>query len=59
MNAPILIEKDSFQEAWLEAAVLLLTNKWDLWNIVVHIKNPILMNEDINKKVTCFLKIIG
>lgn len=59
MNSPILIEKECFQDAWLEAANLLMDNHWDLWNLIIHIKHPILMDKDFNNRVTAFAKEHG
>ncbi len=55
MNIPLLISKDSFQEAWIAATQHLLENG-DLYNLVVSISNPTLVDTSLDLRVTDFAK---
>jgi len=46
MNTPLIINRDSFQTAWAEAIIALSRNRWEQWNIVVHIQNPTTFNQE-------------
>lgn len=54
MNKPIVICEESFQEAWRKVSIELSKNKWELWDIVIEIGNPLLINMDYDKTVTEF-----
>jgi len=56
MNKPILIISDSFQDAWIKAIIKLSELKWEMYNLIVNITNPCLINYDINSKISDFLK---
>ena len=45
---PRFVTADSFQEAWSLVASILVESKWELRNLMVHIKNPILYDEERN-----------
>lgn len=44
MNTPILISEDSFQTAWAKAIIALSQNHWELWDMVVQILNPSILD---------------
>jgi len=56
MSLPILISSDSFQEAWLVATTKLSENHWEIWNIVTHIKNPLIFDGTFHQKMDVFSK---
>lgn len=56
MNKPIVICEENFQVAWRKACISLSENKWELWDIIVEIENPLLINLDYNEYVTQFAK---
>ncbi|WP_313164658.1 hypothetical protein [Sedimentibacter sp.] len=57
MNRPIVICEDNFQEAWIKVCIELSKNKWELWDVVVEIENPLLFNMEYDKLVTGFSKM--
>ncbi len=40
IDVPVVIDKESFQEAWISAASHLRTNSWTTRNLVVQIAEP-------------------
>lgn len=54
MNKPIVICEGNFQAAWRKVCIELSKNKWELWDIVVEIETPLLINMDYNNLVTQF-----
>lgn len=61
MNTPILIVivKESFQEAWIEIVTYLSENKWQIFNLMVNIQNPDLLEETLHQKFTNFARKNG
>jgi len=59
MNAPIVIENDSFQNCWIESIKFLPNNSWECWNFIINIRNPILFDNNINNAVTTFARSNG
>lgn len=56
MNSPVIIESDSFQDVWEEAIQKLQRNHWELWDIVVKINAPLLLDEAKHQTITAFAK---
>jgi len=56
MNQPYLICKDTIKEAWINAVEFLKNNSWDYWNLVVHIKDPTLIDCETNSILAEFAK---
>lgn len=56
MNKPIIICKEGFQNAWRDVCIRLKENKWELWDIIVEIENPLLINQEYHECVTEFAK---
>ncbi len=52
MNQPLVITDESYQIAWAKAIIELKRNNWDIWNLVVQIKNPTL-NDDRITGILC------
>jgi thymidylate synthase len=56
INAPVTIVTDTFQEAWLEVVETLARSQWELRNLVVQIRNPVLIDEDLNDQMDDFAR---
>jgi len=56
INEPLVITHPSFQLAWKEAVSLLSMNGWELRNLIVHIKNPIILDLGFHQKVRDFCR---
>ncbi len=56
MNEPQIIVEEDFSLAWAKALRTLKNNSWDIWNLVVTIKNPDLENVSAIDKLTNFAK---
>ncbi|MEL1135559.1 thymidylate synthase [Desulfitobacterium sp. THU1] len=54
MNPPQLIIEESFQTAWAKAIIALSKNRWELWNLVVQIKNPSMLNSTMHEEMRKF-----
>ncbi|KYH32811.1 hypothetical protein [Neomoorella mulderi] len=54
MLNPVLVNAESFQEAWLKGSRLLVQNKWELWNLIVHITNPNSFDTIFHRSVSRF-----
>ena len=54
INEPSTITQLSFQLAWKEAVSLLSRNEWQLRNLIVHIRDPIILNCSLHQKVKGF-----
>jgi hypothetical protein len=54
INEPITITQDGFQHAWLDAVRLLMNYQWDIRNLIVQIRNPALINQEIHDRVEEF-----
>lgn len=48
MNDPVLIQEDSFQVAWAKAVNALSENQWELWDLVVRIRDVSAFGEMYN-----------
>ena len=59
MNSPTIVTAPSFQTAWANAILMLSESKWDLWNLVVQIENPELIEDTIHKSMCAFSKENG
>lgn len=54
MNDPIIVLAESYSEAWARAIVQLSENSWEMWNLVVTIKNPALQDSSAFEIMTTF-----
>lgn len=55
INAPVTIVEDQFQLAWIAALEQLLASHWELRNLVVHIRAPMLLDDCLHAKVEGFV----
>jgi hypothetical protein len=56
INEPVQIVEDDFQHAWLNAVRRLMSARWELRNLVVHIKNPTVMDQAFHQRVEAFAR---
>lgn len=56
MLLPKVIVNDSFQIAWIDAIKYLDSQGWDTWNLNVHINDPTLFDDRLDKIITNFTK---
>jgi thymidylate synthase len=56
INEPLVIAQTSFQLAWKEVVSVLSINGWELRNLIVHIKNPIMFDCDFHQEVRGFCR---
>jgi thymidylate synthase len=54
MNDSCLIITDTFQEAWIQAVHKLKNNHWDMWSLIVQVKNSEFIDKKLNSKVENF-----
>jgi hypothetical protein len=54
VNPPIIVEAESFQEAYFAALSEVQGHKWECWNLVAHIGDPSRLDEGVNARVTKF-----
>lgn len=54
MYNPIIINEQGFQEVWVKAIELLDKYGWEHWNLVVHIQNPLLIDETFHSNMVQF-----
>jgi len=59
MNKPVLISELSFQNAWLKASKCVADNRWEMQNLLVHIENISLFDNDMHQKVCAFSNSVG
>ena len=59
INEPVSIVSNDFQNAWLEAITRLMDSRWDLRNLVVHVRNPEAFDQAFHYKMTRFAKAEG
>ena len=53
-NDPITISAGSFQQAWIEVIRKLMSNHWELCNLMVQIKEPCSIDQYIHEQVSAF-----
>lgn len=54
MNTPLLISEDSFQNAWAKAIIALSQNNWELWDMIINIRNPLILDQNIQEEMRQF-----
>jgi hypothetical protein len=59
IGEPAALTADGFQQAWVGAVRLLIGARWELYNLVVQIKNPSLLDEPLHGRVTDFARREG
>ena len=59
INEPVSIVRDNFQDAWLSVATRLIGSSWDLRNLIVHIRNPDLLDPIFHGNIKSFAKTHG
>lgn len=59
MNTPIIVNASDFQGAWAQAIIKLEENKWSVWNLVVQIKAPGLIDRAIHTQTEDFARLHG
>lgn len=56
IDVPIVIDKESFQEAWIAAASHLRANSWTTRNLVVQIADPTAIDDTLHERLADFAK---
>lgn len=56
MNDIVTVRVETFQEAWATVVSELKVHNWQLWSLVVQIKNPLEMNDEFHKNMERFAK---
>jgi len=59
INEPVCVVNDNFQNAWLEVIRQLIVSRWELRNLIVHIRNPRLLDQPFHERVEVFAKAQG
>jgi hypothetical protein len=59
INEPIILTSSSFQLAWLEGTKRLAISHWEMRNLVVHIRNPDILDEGFHNKISAFAQSEG
>lgn len=54
MDSPLVINENSYQEAWISAARSLKANRWETWNLIAQIDDPSIFNSLIHESVSSF-----
>lgn len=54
VNPPIIVEAESFQEAYFAALSEVQGHKWECWNLVAQIGDPSRLDAGVNARVTEF-----
>ena len=54
INPPVTIRRPSFQLAWLDALGQLSTSGWELYNLVVHIEQPAVLDGSFHAEIERF-----
>lgn len=54
MNTPLIISEDSFQKAWAKAIIALSQNNWELWDLIINIRNPVMFDQNIQEEMRQF-----
>ncbi|MGD9676083.1 MAG: hypothetical protein AB7V19_05305 [Candidatus Bipolaricaulia bacterium] len=52
VNSPVIVEAESFQEAYFAALSEVQGHKWECWNLVAQIGDPLRLDESVNTRVT-------
>jgi thymidylate synthase len=56
MNRIISIQAENFQQAWANAVLELEKNKWSVWDLIVQIEKPIIIDEVKHKRMEDFAR---
>ncbi len=56
INEPVVISRNGFQEAWVDATKSLMSSKWELRNLIVHIQDINQIDMTFHGKMTNFSK---
>ncbi len=56
INEPINVLANDFQQAWLDAVKLLMTDHWERNNVVVHVKDVTVMDQRFHDTMESFAK---
>jgi hypothetical protein len=59
INEPVCVINDDFQNAWLGVINRLIDSRWELRNLVVHIKNPTRFDQAFHHKIETFAEAQG
>ena len=59
MNIPHLITNECFQQCWIEATKLIQENKWNMFNLVVQIQNPHIIDKNLHQDIDSFFRSCG
>jgi len=59
INEPVSVVNENFQNAWLEVVRRLVISQWELRNLIVHIKNPRILEQTFHDKINIFAKTQG
>lgn len=59
INEPITLVHQGFQRAWLEAVRLLSRSRWEVRNLVVQIRSPASLDDELHDRVSIFARSQG
>lgn len=59
INEPVSIVGDSFQEVWLEVVRRLKASSWEIRNLVVQVRNPLIIDQAFHGRVQGFAEAEG
>jgi len=59
INEPVRVVNDNFQYAWVEVVKNLMVSRWELRNLIVHIRDPRVLDQPFHDKVEAFTKAQG
>lgn len=59
MNEPVTVICDDYSVAWARVIKKLENHNWNIWNLIVTIKNPIIRNIDAYNQITEFCNSKG
>lgn len=54
MNEMIIIHAENFQSAWAQVVLKLKDHHWSAWNVVVQIRNPVVIDENKHRIMEAF-----
>jgi thymidylate synthase len=59
MNEPVTFSCAGFQEAWVAVARHLASSNWETYNVVVHIRDTTLLDQDLHAAIEVFAEEAG
>jgi hypothetical protein len=59
INEPVALTADGFQQVWIDAVRLLMNTRWELRNLMVQIRNPSVLDQNLHERITGFARREG